>query len=115
MGSRMARRLLDGGWPLSVYDVRPEAAATAVAAGAQAGASPRAATRGAAFAVVLVRDHAQAEQALAGPDGALAGLGPGATVVLMSTLAPKQARDLEQIAAARGVALLDAPMSGGTP
>src|SRR5438105_2171231 len=94
MGSRMARRLLDAGWPLSVYDVRPEAAAPAVAAGARAGASPAEAARGAAFAVLLVRTHAQAEQALDGPDGALAGLESGATLVLMSTLAPQQARSL---------------------
>jgi 3-hydroxyisobutyrate dehydrogenase len=115
MGSRMALRLLGGGWPLAVFDVRPEAAGPATAAGARFNATPREATRGADFAILMVRDFAQAEQALGGPDGALAGFEAGATLLVMSTIAPRQARLIEERAGERGVEVLDAPVSGGTP
>src|SRR5438552_1851512 len=106
MGSRMAQRLLEGGWPLAVFDVRREAAAPAIEGGARFGATPLEATQGARLAILMVRDFAQAEQALGGPDGALAGLEPGATLIIMSTVAPKQVRQLEERAAERGVEVL---------
>jgi putative dehydrogenase len=115
MGSRMARRLLEAGWPLRVFDVRPEAAQRLAEAGARAEPTAHAAASGARFVLLVVRDFAQAEQALGGPDGALAGLEPGGTIIAMSTVSPAQVRELERRAAERQVELLDAPMSGGTP
>src|SRR5581483_10610787 len=114
MGSRMAQRLLAAGWPLAVFDVRAEAATAAVAGGARRGATPRETVQEADFVVLMVRDFPQAEQALLGAEGALAGAVPGTTLIVTCTLAPGQARLIEQRAAERGVEVLDAPVSGGT-
>jgi 2-hydroxy-3-oxopropionate reductase len=53
------------------------------------------------------------ERVLAAPDGVFAGMNPGTVVIDMSTIAPAAARALADAAAARGGALLDAPVSGG--
>ncbi len=113
MGRPMAVTLLRAGWPVAVFDVRPEARAELAALGAADAVSPAAAARGAAVAVVMVRDFAQAGAVLLGPDGALDALAPATLVILMSTVAPADARELGSRCADRGLRFLDAPVSGG--
>lgn len=113
MGRPMAATLVGAGWPVAVFDVRAEARAELAARGATDAASPAEAARGATELIVMVRNVAQVRAALAGPDGALAALAPGATLLLMSTVAPADARDLATLCAGRGLRLLDAPVSGG--
>ena len=115
MGSRMARRMLGAGWPLAVFDVRAESVAALAEEGAQGADSARQATEGAELVILMVQNTSQAHQALGGPDGALAGMSPATVLIVMCTLAPGDARGIEQLAAAHQVEVLDAPVSGGTP
>jgi 3-hydroxyisobutyrate dehydrogenase len=82
-------------------------------AGLQVATTPAAACREADIALLAVRDQAQAEAALFGPDGVLATLRPGSPVVLTSTVGPDAARELAERLAAQGYPLVDAPISGG--
>jgi L-threonate 2-dehydrogenase len=109
----MARTLAEAGFRLRVYDVRPANAAEVVGLGAELADSPRAATTGAAGLVLMVQNAAQADAALLGPDGALAGLARGTWLLLACTVSPTDAARLAEACAAVGVDLLDGPVSGG--
>jgi 3-hydroxyisobutyrate dehydrogenase len=82
-------------------------------AGITAESTPAAACAQADIALLAVRDHAQADAALFGPDGAIETLRPGTPVILTSTVGPDAARDLAERLAAEQHPLVDAPISGG--
>jgi 3-hydroxyisobutyrate dehydrogenase-like beta-hydroxyacid dehydrogenase len=112
IGLPMALRLT--AWPVRVCaHGRRASVEKAVASGATEVASPFAVAEGADVVVSVVRDQAQTEAALLSDGGALAAMAPGATLVVMSTLSPSFCRDIAQHAEARGVDVLDAPVSGG--
>ncbi|MCA1723301.1 MAG: NAD(P)-dependent oxidoreductase [Thermomicrobia bacterium] len=113
MGTPMARTLLKVGFTLSGYDADPARSAALVPDGATAVGSAAAAAAGADVLLVMVQNDGQAREALLGPTGAFAALPPGATVLVMSTIAPAQARELAAHAAERELGFVDAPVSGG--
>ncbi len=113
MGLPMARNLQAGGHQLTVYDLRSATAAPLLANGARWADSPRAAAAGAEMILLSLPGPAEIEAAALGPEGILAGAPAGSTVIDLSTNAVGLIRRLEQQFAARGVALLDAPVSGG--
>jgi len=92
------------------FEPRRELAAQS---GIVAESTPGAASPEADIALLAVRDHAQAETALFGPDGVLSTLRPGSPVILTSTVGPDAARDLADRLEAAGYPLVDAPISGG--
>jgi len=113
MGGAMARRLLDGGCEVWVRDIRREAEAAMVAAGAHRASDAVELTRRCTLVIVAVVDAAQCDAVLFGAGGALAGAHERCTVLLCPTIAP---HDVERFAARlqhAGVACIDAPMSGG--
>ncbi len=112
MGGRMARRLLDGGFALHGYNRTPAKAADLVAAGMTLAASPRAVAERAEAVFTMVTDDAALEAVTRGPQGIVAGLRPGAILIEMSTVSPAVIHRLAADVAARGGALLDAPVSG---
>lgn len=109
----MARTLLNAGFPLSGYDADPTRSAALVPDGATAAGSATEAAKDADVLLVMVQNYAQACEALLGSAGAFSALPPGATVLVMSTIAPAQARELAAHAAERGLSFVDAPVSGG--
>ena len=113
MGTPMARTLLNAGFPLSGYDADPTRSAALVPDGATAAGSATEAAKDADVLLVMVQNYAQACEALLGSAGAFSALPPGATVLVMSTIAPAQARELAAHAAERGLSFVDAPVSGG--
>lgn len=113
MGRPMAQNVLAAGFPLVVYDLQPGPVAELVASGATAAASPAALAQQVDVALLCLPDSPDVQAALCGPEGVLAGARPGQIVVDMSTISPVVARDLAATAAAQGVTLLDAPVSGG--
>ncbi len=113
MGTPMARTLLKAGFALSGYDADPARVAALVPDGATAAGSTAEVAARADVLLVMVQNYAQACAALLGPEGAFAALPPGATVLIMSTIAPAQARELATHAAERGLGFVDAPVSGG--
>ena len=113
MGGGMAASLVRAGHRVSGYDPAAAAGGRLAAAGGAAGTSPAEAAREAAVLAVVTATDAQAEQALFGEDGAVAALPPGAVVALHATVPPDAARRLAQRLADAGIAMLDAPISGG--
>lgn len=113
MGGAMARRLRQCGLAVRVRDPDPACEQRARAAGCSVWPSAAAAARGARWLIVAVTDAAESEAVLFGPDGAAAALDAGATVLLCPTLGPETVADLGERLLARGLAVLDAPMSGG--
>jgi len=115
MGSRMAKRLLDAGYPLTVYNhtrVREEPLAQA---GARRAGSPRELAAGADVVISSLSDDAAVRAVFYGEQGALAGAKPGSVLIDMSTVSPETSRTLVEEAARRSVQVLDAPVSGSTP
>ena len=84
-----------------------------VAAGATAAVSPADVARQARVIITILPDGPDVASVLEGPDGVFSAMQPGAIIVDSSTMAPATARRLAAAAAERGVALLDAPVSGG--
>ena len=113
MGGAMAARLLECGWQVRACDLVAERVQALVPLGGVAATTPAEAARGAQAVIVCVVDAQQAEAVLFGAEGAAAALAPGRAVLLCPTIAPE---DVERIAAGlaeRGLAAIDAPMSGG--
>ena len=113
IGQPMAARIVGGGFTTTVYDRRPEPCAALAALGA--GVAPSAAALAAEADVIgiCVRDDDEVEAVVRGPDGLLAAAAPGTVLAVHSTITPRTVRALGAAAAARGVALLDAPITGG--
>jgi len=112
MGLPIAQRLAED-LPVVVYDVAADRTAAAAAAGASVAATAADAARGSDVVLIVVRTLAQARDALFGPDGAAAGLRPGAVVVLTSTVGTAGAQALADRLGQYQAELLDMPMSGG--
>ena len=113
MGGPMAANLLRAGHQLTVTDLRKEAAAELVGAGAQWADTGEGAATGADVTFMSLPKPADVEAAMLGPAGVLAGSAKGSTIVDLSTNSPAVVRALAEKAAAQGVGFLDAPVSGG--
>lgn len=114
MGLPMARNLIKGGHALQVFDLVRAAMDQLVAEGAQAAVDARDAVQGAEVVVSMLPASHHVEGLYLGDDGLLAGLPAGTLVLECSTIAPEAARRVHAAAFERGIALLDAPVSGGT-
>jgi len=112
MGGRMARRLVDSGHRVHGYNRTASKAADLVRAGMILAASPREVAEHARVVFTMVTDDAALEAVTRGPQGLLAGLTTGTILVEMSTVSPAVIHRLADDVAARGGALLDAPVSG---
>ncbi len=114
MGGPMAARLLEAGFDVRVHNRTREREAPLVEGGAHAAASPAEAAREVDVLFTMVADTPDVEAVLFGPQGAAEALTPGAVVIDMSTIAPDAVRRMHRRLAERDVALLDAPVSGGS-
>jgi len=116
MGSLMAGCLLDAGHRLTVYDVRPEAVAPLCARGA-VGADGPGAVAGQSEVVFtsLPGPHEVEAAALDPARGILAALPAGAAFIDLTTNAPAVVRRIAEACFARGIEMLDAPVSGRPP
>ena len=112
MGSRMVRRLLDAGHSVTGYNRTKEKAAWLIEAGMQWADSPRAVAEATDITFSMVTNTDAVKAITQGPDGILAGLGPGKIYVDMSTMSPGYSQKLAAQVAGRGAAMLDAPVSG---
>ena len=108
MGSGMARNLLAAGVSLTVADLDAERVALLVAAGATAAGDEV----DEEFVLVSLPGPAEVESVCLGAGGLLGRMRPGAVLVNLSTVGVDTARRLEEAAAARGVATVDAPVTG---
>jgi 3-hydroxyisobutyrate dehydrogenase-like beta-hydroxyacid dehydrogenase len=110
MGSRIARRLLDGS-PVSIWNRSPGKTVELARAGARVAATPREAALDADFVFTMLTGPDALDIVASGPDGFADALKDGATVIEMSTVGPAALRRLRDALPA-DVALLDAPVLG---
>ncbi len=114
MGGPMALNLLKAGHALRVFDLNRPAVAEAVAAGAVAAADGADAVHDAEVVVSMLPASRHVEGLYLGETGLLAKIPAGALVIDCSTIAPASARKVAGAASDRGLAMIDAPVSGGT-
>jgi 3-hydroxyisobutyrate dehydrogenase-like beta-hydroxyacid dehydrogenase len=116
MGARMAACLARAGHEVAVYNRTAEKAEAWVQEhGGRVAASPREAAEGAAAVITMVVDGPQVEQVLLGDDGAAHDAAAGTLFIDMSTIAPADARRIGAALDERGLAFVDAPVSGSAP
>jgi 3-hydroxyisobutyrate dehydrogenase/putative dehydrogenase len=126
MGTPMAGGLARAGHPVVAYDIVPGRAAALAADGIQAAGSITGAVRDAEVVVIMVATPDQLDQVLFGPAGAAGALPPGTVVMIMATVGPEAVAQAaarlggsggpsgaDSISAGTGVAVVDAPVSGG--
>jgi len=113
MGWPMAANLVKAGFEVTVADVAPgRAEAFAAETGGRAAASPAEAAQGADAVITMVPTSRQVAEAL---DAAAPALAPGMLVIDMTSGQPAQTREIAAGLAAKGVAMVDCPVSGGVP
>ena len=115
MGRPIARRLLQAGYKVSVYN-RDRAKAEALA-GSGATVKESVAELASAADVILscLANDDAVRSVYAGPEGVFANVHPGTVVIEMSTVNPEISRELYKLGSARAVSVLDVPISGSTP
>lgn len=112
MGSRVTKRLLNAGHSVSGYNRTRSKAQWLLDAGMRWGETPRAVAEASDVIFTMVTNTAALEAVVSGPEGILAGLGPGKVYVDMSTVSPAKSREVAGRVAALGASMLDAPVSG---
>jgi 3-hydroxyisobutyrate dehydrogenase len=114
MGSAMAANLARAGFDLGVWNRTPGRAKELKALGAVEVGSPRELAMSSEVVVTCVTDSPQMAEVLFGPDGLADGFTSGSLLIDCSTISPASARDFGQRLQDKGVAMLDAPVSGGS-
>lgn len=111
-GAPIARRILEAGFRVALWARRAETLTPFAGSGAIVKASPAALAADCDLLGICVVNEEDVKQVLL-EQGALAAMRPGGLIALHSTLLPGAVVELEALARARGVDLLDAPVSGG--
>ena len=114
MGGPMAGHLIRAGFDVAAYNRGADRAQTWSAAhGRATAATPAEAAQGARLVALCVGKDADVREVVTGPQGVLHTLQPGAIVADHTTTSAELARELHVACAAKGVAFIDAPVSGG--
>ena len=114
MGYPMAGHLARAGHDVAVYNRTPAKALQWIGKfGGKSAPTPAAATTGAEIVLMCVGNDHDVRMVINGPDGALSGMAAGAILVDHTTASAEVAREVHAAAAAKDVAFLDAPVSGG--
>ncbi|MFT4194945.1 3-hydroxyisobutyrate dehydrogenase [Ottowia sp.] len=115
MGGPMAANLVRAGYTVQAFDLSESACTAAREAGAGVAASAQDAAKGAQVVISMLpaSRHVESLYLGQGGDGLLAAIESGALVIDCSTIAPASAQKVAQAAAVRGLAMIDAPVSGG--
>ncbi|WP_280342488.1 NAD(P)-dependent oxidoreductase [Nocardia abscessus] len=114
-GAPMARRIVEGGYPTTLWARRPAALEPFADTAAVTAPSPAALAARSDLVCLCVVGDADVREVVTGDNGVLAGLAPGSIIAVHSTVHPDTCRELAESAAAQQVAVIDAPVSGGGP
>ncbi|WP_101908290.1 2-hydroxy-3-oxopropionate reductase [Marasmitruncus massiliensis] len=115
MGKPMAKNLIKAGHELIVYDVVAENVEQVVEAGAKAGSSARIVAKSCPVIVTMLPNSPHVKTVVMGENGVLEGAKAGTILIDMSSIAPLASQEIEKACAAKGVKMIDAPVSGGEP
>ena len=113
MGGSMAYNTLQAGFDMTVHDIRREAATPHLEAGATWADTPRQVAEASDVVFTSLPGPTEVEAVALGEDGILNGMSEGDVYVDLSTVSPGLIRQIHGAFAARGVHVLDAPVSGG--
>ena len=113
LGQNLAGSLLREGFSLTVCDRDKSRAEPLLDRGARFAETPVALAKEVDAVITCLPSPAISEAVLTGPDGILAGLAPGSTWIEMSTLDEADIARLSSVAAASGIRMLEAPVTGG--
>jgi len=113
MGTPMAIRLINDGYSVVGFNRSPRKMEPFVRAGGLVASSIKDAVDHADVAITMLPDSPDVENVALAPEGVLAHLRPGSLFIDMSTVSPTTARRLAEKGGAAGIAVLDAPVSGG--
>src|SRR5579864_3569389 len=113
IGAPIAGQLLKAGHELTVFDLRHEAAAGLLTAGATWSDSPAEVAAACEVVATCLPGPPQMERVVLGPEGIAAHLQPGSLYIDHTTNAPALVRRVHALLAEKNVAMLDAPVSGG--
>lgn len=114
MGRPMARNLHKAGATMTVTSRSPGPAAELAGEGMTARDTPREVAAASDITILMVTDTSAVDKVLHSPDGVIAGLSPGKTVIDMSTTKVRETREWAEEVKAAGAHYIDAPVSGGT-
>ena len=114
MGGAMAANVARAGFAVTAWNRTQGRASELAELGVVLADSPAAVASASDVIVTIVSDTPDVEAVLFGPEGVAAGAASGALVVDMSTISPSATRDFAARLAEQGVAMLDAPVSGGS-
>jgi 2-hydroxy-3-oxopropionate reductase len=115
MGKPMSKNLMKAGYRLVVFDANPAPMKEMADAGAETAGSPKEVAERCDVIVTMLPNSPHVRAVVLGPDGILEGAAPGKTLIDMSSIAPLASREIASLLAAKGVEMLDAPVSGGEP
>jgi 3-hydroxyisobutyrate dehydrogenase len=113
MGGPMAQNLIKAGHEVTGYDISLDAVGKLVAAGGTAAGKPGAAAADAEIIVTMLPSGAEVRETYLGADGIVERAAPGALLIDSSTIDVESAREVAAAAQARGLLMVDAPVSGG--
>jgi 3-hydroxyisobutyrate dehydrogenase-like beta-hydroxyacid dehydrogenase len=114
-GAPMARRIVDGGYDLTLWARRPATLEPFADTAAKTADSPAELAAASDLVCICVVGDDDVREVLTGGTGVLAGLKSGGIVAIHSTVHPDTCRDLAESAAKQGISIIDAPVSGGGP
>jgi 3-hydroxyisobutyrate dehydrogenase/2-hydroxy-3-oxopropionate reductase len=113
MGLAMVRHMIGAGYAVTVADIDPERVALAEKEGAAAAATPAELARASDFVILAVGYDDEAVAVTTGENGLLAGMASGGVIAVSSTCSPDTVQMLDEMAAAKGIGLYDAPICRG--
>jgi len=113
MGRPMAGNLIKAGYPLVVHNRSRAAVDELVGAGAKSSTSPREVARQCDVLITMLPNSPDVERVALGKDGIIEGARPGLLFIDMSTISPLVSQKIGKTLEAKGVKMLDAPVSGG--
>ena len=114
-GGPMARRIVEGGYETTLWARRPATLEPFADTPAKLAESPAELAAASDLVCLCVVGDADIEEITGGEDGLIAAMKPGGIVAVHSTVHPNTCRSLAERADARGVSVIDAPVSGGGP
>lgn len=114
-GAPMARRIVEGGYPTTLWARRDSTLEPFSGTEAKIAGSPADLGRESDLVCLCVVGDADVEEVVDGKNGVLSGLQPGGIIAIHSTVHPDTCRRLAEKASAHGVSVIDAPVSGGGP
>ncbi|MGB5816192.1 MAG: NAD(P)-dependent oxidoreductase, partial [Thermoanaerobaculia bacterium] len=113
MGLAMAKNIIDSGFELTGFDLRPESLGLLEAAGGEPAGSAAQVGANAEVVFVMVLNGRQVREVVAGENGLLETMKPGSTIIISATIDPAEIEEIAALIAEKGIAVIDSPVSGG--